>query len=135
MKRETILALREQGLSYREIERQTGCCRSLISYYCSKTTKDKSLIRQREGRAVIRARFTEYKVQKGCAVCGEKHPAVLDFHHIDASTKSFSVGSFDSYKGGWDVVYEEIMKCIVMCSNCHRISHYDEKKNALHMGN
>jgi hypothetical protein len=60
-----------------------------------------------------------------CARCGEPHWACLDFHHIDPSTKSFSVnmmGGAHSIKR----IQEEIAKCIVLCSNCHRKEHAPE---------
>lgn len=47
---EKIFALREQGLSYREVEAKLGCSRSLISYHCGVGQKDKTLSRQRRGR-------------------------------------------------------------------------------------
>ena len=47
---EKIFELREQGLSYREVETKLGCSRSLISYHCGTGQKDKTLNRQRKDR-------------------------------------------------------------------------------------
>jgi hypothetical protein len=54
-----------------------------------------------------------------CARCGVSYPPyVMDFHHRDRSTKKFAVGSGSrSVKA----TLEEIAKCDVVCSNCHRI--------------
>jgi hypothetical protein len=57
-----------------------------------------------------------------CAKCGERRLYVIDFHHIDPSTKSFTIG--DSYRGNNDKIEEEIKKCVCLCSNCHREFHY-----------
>lgn len=76
------------------------------------------------------AKIGEYIVSKrtACVDCGETHPAVLDFHHKDPSSKRFSV----SHRNGasFRLLDEEIAKCEVLCSNCHRIRHWKEKRGA-----
>lgn len=66
-----------------------------------------------------------------CQNCGYADPRALEFHHL--RDKKFSIGmvankSFLSLK-------EELDKCQLLCSNCHRIKHserFDEKwKNEL----
>lgn len=63
-----------------------------------------------------------------CAVCGyNKCVEALEFHHLDPNTKDLNLKtrgidrrkSFDSQK-------QELDKCILLCSNCHREKHYDE---------
>lgn len=71
-----------------------------------------------------------FKAQKGCARCGEMHPACLDLHHLDPSQKNPKLTKYKNGKrmsGGsmWkDLSYAllvlEIQKCEVLCSNCHR---------------
>jgi len=59
-----------------------------------------------------------------CEVCGESRPVCLDFHHMDATTKDRNIGS----TFGWSIarLEREIDKCKVLCSNCHRILHWQE---------
>jgi len=58
-----------------------------------------------------------------CADCGEIYPPeVYDFHHLDPDTKEAHPG--DLMKGKWITFEEEIMKCVLLCANCHRIRHY-----------
>lgn len=57
-----------------------------------------------------------------CAKCGEDRLYMLDFHHIDPSTKGFTIG--DSYRGNDEKIKEEVEKCICLCANCHREFHY-----------
>ena len=45
--RSKIQELRKQGLSYDEIVEQLHCAKSTISYYCSKTTRDKAKIKHK----------------------------------------------------------------------------------------
>jgi hypothetical protein len=59
-------------------------------------------------------------------MCGEKHPAALDFHHTDPSTKKASVGSLNM--DSIAAINAEIAKCIVLCSNCHRKLHWTTSK-------
>lgn len=49
--KEQILKLREQGKSYKEICKELGCSKSLVSYHCGKGQKEKTLERQRKSRA------------------------------------------------------------------------------------
>lgn len=48
----------------------------------------------------------------------------LEFHHVDPTQKDFQLsGSFRS--GTIDSVKSELDKCILLCSNCHRETHYE----------
>lgn len=64
----------------------------------------------------------------GCITCGELDPACLDFHHRDPSTKEGHIGEFRKF--GLDRLFAEIAKCDVLCSNCHRKHHRDERQQA-----
>lgn len=55
-----------------------------------------------------------------CMICGyKKHQGVLEFHHIDASTKSFGV-SGGGFSRSWESILLELQKCVLLCANCHR---------------
>lgn len=69
----------------------------------------------------------EYLTKNGCAHCGESNPVVLEFHHLDPSTKIAGVATLVSNSKSWDIVKLEIDKCIVLCANCHRIVTAKEK--------
>ena len=62
-----------------------------------------------------------------CTKCGFDHHAALDFHHEDPTEKEYNVNRLVS-DGRFKKAYAEIEKCIVLCANCHRIHHYEEKK-------
>jgi hypothetical protein len=58
-----------------------------------------------------------------CEVCGYfRCISALDFHHLDESKKSFSLGTRGLTRS-WTKIEEEIQKCILVCSNCHREIH------------
>lgn len=69
----------------------------------------------------------DYKSQLSCTSCGFSHHAALDFHHIDPSTKNKAIGDFRGSVCTKEMILEEIAKCAVLCSNCHRIMHYYER--------
>lgn len=50
--------------------------------------------------------------------------APFDFHHIDPTTKHIGVGKMMQLS--WTRVKLEVDKCELLCSNCHRIHHYNE---------
>lgn len=67
----------------------------------------------------------EYKEGKPCIRCGGLFPPVcLDFHHTDPDNKLFGIAS-GLYRHGWDKIVTEIVKCVLLCANCHRIVEYN----------
>jgi hypothetical protein len=80
-------------------------------------------------RNELRAWLDAYKLKLSCSVCGEKHPACLDFHHKDSKTKDFSLGIIGGWGYGKERLLNEISKCVVLCANCHRKEHFESRKN------
>ena len=71
----------------------------------------------------------KYKQDKCCAICGwNEHPEILQFHHIDPSTKSFDFGGSEVGNLSFDKIKAEMDKCILLCPNCHQWHHYQESK-------
>jgi len=73
--------------------------------------------------------FEEYKKTLKYNICGENHPGCLDFHHIDPLKKEISISIIARGTYSNVTIMKEINKCIVLCSNCHRKLHYDEKSH------
>ena len=90
--------------------------------------KDKHKEAIARNKAIKREEWRQYKASLACSKCGQNHPATLDFHHPDPKQKESSVQKYTS-NGQFKRAYEEASKCIVLCANCHRIHHYDEKKS------
>ena len=69
----------------------------------------------------------QLKTGMSCTRCGNDDIRVLDFHHLDRTTKEASVS--DMIRRGWgkDRIIQEIAKCEVLCANCHRILHWEER--------
>ena len=64
-----------------------------------------------------------YKSQHPCVDCGESNPVVLDFDHI--RDKKFGISAMCMNGNSWERISEEIEKCEVVCSNCHRVRTFD----------
>lgn len=88
-----------------------------LEYY--RTAKGKASNTLVGQRARIRnSRFLyEYLLSHPCVDCGESDPIVLEFDHIDRTTKLFTISGRDV---GLNRLMEEISKCEVRCANCHR---------------
>ncbi len=66
------------------------------------------------------------KEQKGCFNCGEKRHWVLDFHHPD-NNKEYNISDLLNIQS-YSKLKIEIDKCQIICCNCHRDLHYQEKQ-------
>ena len=73
--------------------------------------------------------FAKYKKQLSCVDCGESRSATLDFHHSDPKKTDQKLHKLVSDGHTKIKILKEIAKCIVLCSNCHRIHHEKERKN------
>jgi len=80
-----------------------------------------------ERRKDLIAWLKEYKSTLECEECGENHPACLDFHHMDPSKKEQNIHKCPVMGWSKERIMSEIAKCKVLCSNCHRKLHYDER--------
>jgi hypothetical protein len=69
-----------------------------------------------------RREFLEkFKLDHGCLDCGyAEHSCALDFDHRPGEVKLFEPSELKS-SGSWQQMLDEIAKCDVVCSNCHRV--------------
>jgi hypothetical protein len=76
-------------------------------------------------KKAARKKWDDYKATLSCTQCGENHPATLDFHHVKREKTNRKVHKLVA-NGALAAAYEEIKKCVVLCSNCHRKHHWEE---------
>lgn len=108
---------RKDGLAY--------ACKECIRSYSKEHYKKNIKIYKNKARKwanKAREKYQEYKATLSCNVCGESEPCCLDFHHRDPETKDFTLSKASA---GMSLkrIKEEIEKCVVLCSNCHRKVH------------
>ena len=73
-------------------------------------------------RKKIRKTAIDYLGGK-CRVCGYyRCIAALDFHHLDESKKKFGLSQRGMTRS-WEKTRNELEKCVLLCSNCHRELH------------
>lgn len=105
---------------------QSRCktCRAEYARQWYSDPSNKEVHKERSKR-VKQERRIEYeqmvlvRLQGGCVDCGEIDPVVLQFDHLDPSTKKFNISEVFSRQPSYDVFEEELDKCVVRCANCH----------------
>lgn len=174
MKKEVLVELVENGLTYNQIATKLNIANSTVSYWLKKyqlktknekyNKKSKNGLRKcaicneykntddfykRAGKRneeitsyckkcnthyhTQRMRDTKIKMinYKGgsCKKCNlslnDSNYYVFDFHHLNPFDKdpNFSKIKFRS----WKFIISELDKCILVCANCHRTIHYENK--------
>lgn len=74
--------------------------------------------RNRRLAADVNRKLFEYKLERGCADCGERDPTVLEFDHVDGKTRA--VSTMARHAATWSRILAELERCEVVCANCHR---------------
>jgi hypothetical protein len=88
--------------------------------FCSLKCKSKAGVDKR--RKKIKLMAVEYKGGK-CIHCSyNKCLAALEFHHRDKDKKDFGI-SMNGNTKSWQRIKDELDKCDLVCSNCHREIH------------
>jgi 5-methylcytosine-specific restriction endonuclease McrA len=70
----------------------------------------------------IRAYITAHLKDNPCVDCGEADPIILEFDHVVG--KDFNISDAVRKGVGMKKLKDEIAKCEVRCSNCHRRKTY-----------
>jgi len=96
------------------------------SYYRTSGKRNKHIIERRRRLAEERNKLIS-SLNLKCKICGFDHPAVLDFHHIDPKEKFKTVSDLKWSGCSNETFLNEIKKCDILCSNCHRIEHWNKK--------
>lgn len=130
--KEQILKMRSEGKTYNQIVNELGCSKGTVAYHCGNGVKNKTHNRVDKLRKIKRVILQTYvrrvKSYLGCIDCGIKDWRCLDFDHIDGN-KSFSIGNAThSASISMKTLKLELRKCVVRCSNCHRIITYERSK-------
>lgn len=89
--------------------------------YCKQCTNSQTVERQQR----LKQKCVEYK-GGCCQLCGyDRYIGALEFHHIDATAKDFSLAHTRSTT--FEKVRSELDKCLLVCANCHRELHAEQK--------
>ena len=88
--------------------------------------KQKYIDKSNEYRKTFMGWFIDYKKTLCCEICGENRYWVLDFHHKNPKEKDLEV-ALVVRQCSKQKLFDEIKKCMVVCSNCHRDIHHKER--------
>lgn len=107
-------------MPYKDKEKQLAAQRKTYAKYSKRYTKN--MLDRRDG---IKKWYITYKRGLSCSKCGSSHYAIIDFHHVSEKTEVVS----NMVVNGYSIksIKREIERCIVLCSNCHRILHAERK--------
>jgi len=88
--KEQILKLRNEGKSYREIQKILNCSKSTISYYCGNGQKEKTILRNKNNKktlnGILRRKRDNYSFVNGRRI-GKGKRKQLDFTIEDFEKK------------------------------------------------
>jgi transposase-like protein len=107
-RRDAQLECRKHGLT-RHVsvasERRLRCTKCRAEAVARRRRKVKEILIEEAGGA--------------CAICGyARHPAALQFHHVDPADKSFGLG-VRGITRSLEELRKEAAKCVLLCANCH----------------
>ena len=133
--RSTVLKyLKQLGLkSKSKIGSNNTRQRKYICKHCGETDKNKfvnwcytlckSCNNIRSSKYVVQRKLDCIKYKGGkCSICGyNKYYGALEFHHLDPNMKENGKQAITNIKK--EFLYEELDKCVLLCSNCHREVH------------
>jgi hypothetical protein len=107
--------------------RQWMCRDCNRAYHYKNLDRHMSQIRKRRKRLTNenKRRLLAYFLEHPCVDCGETDPVVLEFDHLRDK-----VANINRLTNGyeWRRIAEEILKCEVVCANCHRRRTYARQK-------
>ena len=65
-----------------------------------------------------------------CEICSyNKNLSALCFHHIDPNEKETPLTIRECSNNTWDSLVKEVLKCKLLCHNCHMEIHFPEHNN------
>ena len=73
---------------------------------------------KKKARKEIRERVARIRT-KGCRACDERDVACIEFHHVHGKDR------YISHCESIPQLERELIKCVVLCANCHKKAHAD----------
>ncbi len=126
-KKEEILRLNSEGLSFRQIAKLLNVAKSTVSWHVNPNTRTYYRDRMKTIRSRLKLKLIELGGGKCCICNYDRCKDALHFHHLNPKDKLFSVGKIIHDKGVSSATeekcIEEIKKCILVCANCHAELH------------
>jgi len=107
--------------------RPASYCKPCTQAYCrahyaknSEQHNKRRYLKSKRDAVRNRAYTVAYMRAHPCVDCGEADILVLEFDHIDPSTKKYALSDLSRSGHSLDMLKREIAKCEVRCIKCHR---------------
>lgn len=120
-----IQTLKNQGLTFNEIVNKLQCSKATVSYHLSDKQKKacyrrlKNRRKNTGNRNIAKQKLIDLMGGKCCICQYDRCNQALEFHHLNPNDKKFGISSVARDKPLY-ILIQEIKKCILVCSNCHR---------------
>ena len=89
--------------------------------------KDKIVEKKSNHRRLASAYVRETKTGKACLDCrNEFEWFQFDYHHRKGTVKRAAIYKMVSYGYSIESIIAEILKCDLICANCHRLRHRED---------
>lgn len=112
---------KDEELFRKKLGKYCGVCKECTYAAAKLAPSYKRLSKSNNYQVKKRKLIQRYKSMCGCKICGIKFAECLDLHHVDPSTKEYEPSNMCSLS--MDKIRAEIRKCVVLCSNHHRMVH------------
>lgn len=111
-----------------------------ISFFYKKQGRCKKCSNKQTSKRLFKKRLRIYSIVNkikgliGCDICGQSNYITLDFNHVLPYKKTQEVNILmrQSHSVHFNIIFDEIKKCNVLCANCHRLWHHYEKKGLIY---
>lgn len=117
----------EEKVTYKNGRKQCRSCNKESQSIWWNKNKIKQQERVKKNRNRLQDVVLEVKESNKCFICEEQNPMVLEFDHLE--NKSESVSEMVRIGVKPEAIKNEITKCRILCSNCHRIKTHIENNS------
>lgn len=115
------------GITRNEVARAYNVASSTVCENTKQSVRIKKNSRNKKIKELRKDFFNEYYADKSCFCCGLTDVKCFENHHLNPSQKEFNIGSEKIRKNNIGKLRQELDKCVVLCANCHRIAHWEER--------
>ncbi len=121
-KDKSVLEFNKKGQGLQPWCKECNKSRSKL-YYAQNRENHLKVIKSRKNKVCKEHgnKIKEIKSNSCCSLCIEKESVCLDFHHM--GKKDIVISKVIRAGYSWERILQEMQKCVILCSNCHRKVH------------
>lgn len=105
---------------------ETKSSTRIYCYTCSGDSTRSDNTTRKHQKTILRRNMKKQAIKLlggKCQICGySKCIDALEFHHENPNEKEFKLGFGNTMS--WKDYKKEALKCVLVCSNCHKEIHY-----------